>query len=117
MSKPGRLIERSLFRARVVGPDLRPLCRVEQPLEERPEDRRLDVAPVEGGHVDEPANLVGAELDDLGVSEQPTIEVEHLVGPEVAARAHRLEQGPHPLGQDGRLVLGRLEDAREDLVL
>jgi hypothetical protein len=65
-----------------MGADLRALGRVKSALEQRAEDRRLDVAPVLGIDENERLDLVPGEVDDLGVGEQAAVEMADDVGAE-----------------------------------
>jgi len=68
--------------ARVVGAELGPLRGVETTLEEGPEDRRLDPAPVQAADLDEHPDLGRGEAQDIGRVEQATVEPVDPLDPE-----------------------------------
>jgi hypothetical protein len=90
-----------------VRPQLRPLGGVQAALEQRPEDRRLDLAPIQLCRLAQELQFVGVEWQDLLVVEQPPVELRHPLDPKVIAHPHRPKQRPHPryelLGLEDRL--------------
>jgi hypothetical protein len=105
-------------RARVVQAELGALARVDRALEQRAEDRRLDLAPIEARSGGQVLDLVGGERQHIVIGKEPAIEARHARQPEVAARVEGLKQRPHPVGEllgrkDRRLQVLRHEVARQ----
>ena len=71
--------------AGVMGADLRAFGGIEDALEERAEDRRLDVRPIGIVDRDEDVDFLGRQREDFGVGEQSAVEPEDFVGAEIAA--------------------------------
>ena len=76
----------------VVRPELAPLGRVEPALEQRAEDRRLDLAPVQGGCARRMSISVGCQRQDVGVREQAAVEMWIRSTPNRPPSRHRVEQ-------------------------
>ena len=89
--------------------DLRPLVRIEETLEQRAEDRRVDQTPVEAGGGEQEADLVVPQFERRPSVEQAAVEFENVLQIEVAALRHVVEQA----GKKGfrllRLALGGLQ--------
>ena len=75
-----------------MGADLRALGGVEDAFEQRAEDGGFDVAPVQAVDDLEGLDFFQREVDDVGVGEQAAVEVEDVIGAEVAAVGHRVEE-------------------------
>ena len=79
-------------RVGVVGADLRSLVGVEEALEQRAENRRIDEAPVEARGGEQKADLDMGERERRLSIEQPAVELEDILKIEVAALRHVVEK-------------------------
>ena len=71
---------------------LRSLVRVEAALEQRPQDRRIDLRPVERRRLERRLYSLPVERQRGVVVEQPAVEPCHRLEPHIAACRHRSEQ-------------------------
>ena len=81
-----------LFGVGVVRADLRALVGIEEALEQRAEDRRVDRRPVLPGDVAQDVERVRVERQRLVVVEQAAVEMQDVFEAVFAARAHVAEQ-------------------------
>ena len=81
-----------LLAVRVVRPELRALARVEPALEQRPEDRRVDLRPVEVRRCQHRLDVRPLQRQRSVVVEQSAVEPGHRLEADPAARRHHLEE-------------------------
>ena len=96
-----------------MGAKLGAFVRVEAALEQRAEDAWVHGAPVERGNLRDPLDLLGLHIEHRGVGEEVAVEVKDFVLPEQPAVGHRFEELGHDLSEEGRVMLGILQDAAE----
>jgi hypothetical protein len=104
-----------LLAGRVVGAELSTTIGVEPALEEGPEDRGLDLRPVEATDLEEGADLGLGEREDVGRVEQPAVEPGDLFGPEhPAAVGHPREELAESVSEQMGTATGLLGHSGED---
>ena len=98
-----------------MGTDQRFLARVEVPLEERAENRRLDVGPVGAVDGSQDVDFRLGERHHVVVGEQSAVEVGDHFGTEITAVGHRPEEVFEFPREHRRVGLGGLQEAAEEL--
>ena len=108
--------QQDLVAVGVMRAELRPLVRVETPFEQRAENRRIDLRPVEIRRRQHRVDVGRVERQRLPVVEQPAVEPRHRLEPDPSARRHHPEEGA---GQFREMPGGAprlLQHARERVV-
>ena len=75
-----------------MGADLRALVRIEKAFEQRAEDGRIDLAPVEACRRLQQADAVGIERQRAAAVEQAAVEIRDFFQSKIAAMFHRGEE-------------------------
>ena len=102
-----------LLAVRVVRPELRALARVEATLEQRPEDRRVDLRPVEVRHRQHRLDVGPLQRQRRAVVEQTAVEPRHRLEADPPARRHHLEELAGELREPPRSRTRMLQHPRE----
>ena len=102
--------------AGVVGAELGSAGRVEGALEERPEDRGVDRAPVEAGHQVDAVEILAGEGHDFRVGEEVAVEVAHRLDAELAPVSHRLEEARDEATEHRRVAVRLGDEPREQVI-
>ncbi len=106
-----------LFRIRIMGAELRALAGIEAALEQRAEDRRIDLRPVAVGGFERRANILARQGQRCIVLEQSTVEPGHrLEIDEAAAPGHGSEQRLGVANEIAGIGQARLQHALEHLL-
>ena len=102
-----------LLAVRVVRPELRALAGVEAALEERPEDRRVDLRPVEVRRRQHRLDVGPLQRQRRAVVEQAAVEPGDRLEADPAARRHHLEELAGELGEPLRSRMRMPQHPRE----
>ena len=96
--------------------ELCPLGRVQPALEQRAEQRRIDLRPVEGGRGQRGLDLGPFQGKDAVVVEQAAVEPRHGLEADAPARRHRPEQVAGQVGELRRPLVRPFQHAGEHVV-
>ena len=83
----------------VVRPELRPLVRIEPALEQRAEDRRIDLGPVQARGGQHRVDVGPLQRQRRRVVEQPAVEPVNRLEADQATLGHALEERPREVGE------------------
>ena len=108
--------EHDLVAVGVVRAQLRALAGVQPALEQRAQDRRVDLRPVERSRVAHRLDLGPGQRQGGVVVEEPAVEPRHRLEADAAAHVHRAEQVAGQLGKVTGLAARLLQHAREQVV-
>ena len=97
--------------------ELRTLVRIEPPLEERAEDRRIDLRPIQRRRLERRIDLRPVHRQRVVVIEQPAVEPGHRLEPDPASGGHRCEEISRQSGELLRPLAGMLEHPGEHVVV